>query len=279
MTSGAPVQLCRAGVLGSPIAHSLSPLLHEAGYAVRELTSWRYTVHEVSRTELAAFLAELDHSWRGVSLTMPLKEAAFEVASTVTPLAEQARSINTLIRRADGGWDATNTDVAGIVGALAPVPQRLRQRPAVVVGTGATARSAVLALAEIGVPSVRIAGRTRSAVAAVVSLARDLDLVSEGVRLEEWPQDDPGIIVSTVPANASESVAAAITSRHTGMLLDVVYANWPTPLANAATEAGLVVVSGLDMLVHQAAVQFELFTGVAAPVQAMLRAGRAALSR
>lgn len=279
MTSGAPVQLCRAGVLGSPIAHSLSPILHEAGYAVRELSSWRYTAHEVSRADLAGFLADLDDSWRGVSLTMPLKEVAFEVASTVSSVAERARAINTLTRRSDGGWDATNTDVAGIVGALTSATQRHRQRPAVVVGTGATARSAVLALAQLGVREVRVAGRTRSAVAAVVALARDLGLLSEGLRFEGWPRDDPGIIVSTVPANASESVAAAITARHTGMLLDVVYASWPTPLANAATEAGLVVVSGLDMLVHQAAVQFELFTGVAAPVQTMLRAGRAALRR
>lgn len=279
MTSGHPGPIRRAGVLGSPIAHSLSPVLHEAGYAARELTSWRYTAHQVGRDDLGDFLAGLDHSWRGLSLTMPLKEVAFEVASTVSPVAEQARAINTLTRRSDGGWDATNTDVAGIVGALAGATQRHRQRPAVVVGTGATARSAVLALAQLGVAQVRVAGRTRSAVAAVVALARDLGLLSSGLRFEDWPHDDPGIIVSTVPASASESAAAAVTARHTGLLLDVVYANWPTPLASAATEAGLVVVSGLDMLVHQAAVQFELFTGVAAPVPAMLRAGRAALRR
>ena len=278
MVFGEQGQVLRAAVLGSPIRHSLSPVLHRAGYAACGLTQWSYDAHEVTQGELAGFVGPLDESWRGLSLTMPLKEAAFEVATTVTPIATAAGAINTLARRDDGGWDATNTDVAGIVEAVRPHLAGRDLTSAHVVGAGATARSALLALHDLGVGHLGVRARRPEA---LEDMGRWLTTAGIGDfdlgPIEAVGHDAP-IVISTVPPAASETVAASLPEAN-GVLPDVVYADWPTPLARVAIYRGWTVVSGLDMLVHQAAAQFELFTGVAAPVDEMLRAGRAVLER
>ena len=147
----------RAAVLGSPIAHSLSPALHTAGYRALGLDDWEYTRADVSEAELVAFVSALGREWRGLSLTRPLKEVAFEVATTVSAVARETGSINTLIRRPDGGWDADNTDVVGVLGALAEVGVDRADRP-VVVGSGATARSVVAAFVALGAEPGRLHG-------------------------------------------------------------------------------------------------------------------------
>ena len=132
----------RAAVCGSPIRHSLSPVLHRAAYRALGLTDWTYDRVELSADELAPWVSGLDESWRGLSLTMPLKEAAFAVAQTVTELARMVGSINTLVRTPSEGWSAHNTDVVGIERALAEAGLGLGRdaAQAVIVGAGATAR-------------------------------------------------------------------------------------------------------------------------------------------
>lgn len=277
----------RAAVLGSPVAHSLSPTLHNAGYAALGLTDWSYDRREVTAEELPGLVRDLDGSWRGLSLTMPLKEAAFDVATTVSEVAQRAGSINTLVRREDGGWDATNTDVEGIVRALAHLQRPHRQpdeedpmRAALVLGSGATARSAVLALAQLGVQDLQIAARNPTSTAELAELAEGVGLSVDVVGLDEWADDLPVVVVSTLPPEGAAEAAGRVEEvgdAGGAVLLDVVYADWPTPLARAFQGADGEVISGLDMLVHQAAAQFELFTGVAAPVDALFAAGRAAL--
>ena len=271
----------RAAVLGSPIAHSLSPVLHRAGYAAAGLAGWQYDAHEVDAAGLAGFVGGLGEEWRGLSLTMPLKEVAAEVATTVDEVARRAGAVNTLVRRDDGGWDATNTDVVGVVRALAPhLPEGATR--ALVLGAGATARSAVLALAELGVTTLTVRARDTARAADLLAWALDL---GDGIRngsvaaLGPWVTTRDDVVVSTLPGSAGEAAAAGVPAHHAGVLLDVVYAGWPTPLAVAASAAGMTVVSGLDMLVHQAAEQFRLFTGHEAPVEVMAAAGRAALGQ
>ncbi|WP_369407429.1 shikimate dehydrogenase [Janibacter terrae] len=263
-----------AGVLGSPIRHSLSPTLHRAGYAAAGLPDWEYTAHEVDEGGLAPFVAGLDASWRGLSLTMPLKVAAFDVADEVSALARAAGAINTLVRT-QAGWSAHNTDVHGIVAALAEAGAA-HVSSATIVGSGATARSALLGLVGLGARRVTVAARTPSRAEALRDVC-DVDL--QVVPLREWATTGDRAVVSTLPGGPANAVAAGHTRGDlTGVtLLDVVYADWPTPLARAAAEHGATVVSGLEMLVHQAARQFELFTGVTAPVEAMQAAGREAL--
>ncbi len=277
--SGERRQVLRASVLGSPIAHSLSPVLHRAGFAAAGLTGWEYDAHEVDAAGLPAFVADLDDSWRGLSLTMPLKEAALTLAVGADEVATRAGAANTLVRRADGGWDATNTDVHGLVRALRPGLGDDARR-ALVIGAGATARSAVLALAELGITTLTVRARDTAKAADLLAWALDLGvgLVNGSVAgIGPWVTTRDDVVVSTVPAAASQSVALTVPPAHAGVLLDVVYAGWPTPLARAAAAAGMTVVPGLDMLVHQAAEQFRLFTGHDAPLDAMAAAGRAAL--
>lgn len=275
-----------AAVLGQPVAHSLSPTLHTAGYRALGLTDWRYTAHEVGAGGLAAWVGERDESWRGLSLTMPLKEVAFDVAETVSETATVTGAVNTLVRRDDLRWDAHNTDVHGIEAALARAPH---ERTATVLGGGATARSALLALGRLGVRSVRLAVRGEAR-PETLRVALHAGVAVEVVPLRDWAQDAGRLVVSTLPpAGADAAVAGLAAVRGAGAgaartlgdatLMDVVYADWPTPLARAATSAGATVLSGLDMLVHQAAEQFRLFTGETAPVEAMYAAGRQALAR
>ena len=279
MVQGPPGPVLNAAVLGRPVAHSLSPLLHTAGYRALGLDDWAYGAHDLGADDLAAWVADRDDGWRGLSLTMPLKEAAFAVAATVSQTARLTGSVNTLVRRDDLGWDAHNTDVHGLVAALAHVDH---EGSATLLGSGATARSAAVALARLGVTGVRVAARNPAATADLVTLLQTLGVGAEAVPLADWTAAAGRLVLSTLPPAAGESTAVqlgAVDDLGGVTLLDVVYADWPTPLALAAERAGAAVVSGLEMLVHQAARQFELFTGRAAPVGVMLAAGREALGR
>ena len=279
--------MLNAGVLGSPIAHSLSPVLHRAGYAALGLRDWRYAAAEVDEHGLADHVAGLDVTWRGLSLTMPLKEVALEVAAEVDETACLTGAVNTLVRRDDGSWSGHNTDVIGLERALsgpvAVMPARdLVGRAALVLGSGATARSAAVALRRLAVSRICVAARREASARVVADIVVGLPgppVEIDVVPLGDWADVPADVVVSTLPPGASEAVADALRGRHEGTLLDVVYAAWPTPLARAATACGMEVVSGLDMLVHQAGAQFELFTGVpVAPVAAMFAAGQAALA-
>lgn len=266
----------RCAVLGSPVGHSFSPLLHEAGYAALGLAGWSYGRQEMDEGGLAPFVRGLGEEWRGLSLTMPLKEAAFDVADEVSDLARRAGAINTLVR-AVAGWAGHNTDVHGIVAALRDAGVE-RPRCATIIGSGATARSALLALEQLCPAEVRVAARNAATAEALIALVPD---AAHHVTLDRWAEQPGEVVVSTVPAAGAAAATEALADSGAGLpgtvLLDVVYADWPTPLARAASAAGATVVSGLEMLVHQAAEQFRLFTGHEAPVAAMQAAGREAL--
>ena len=266
----------KAAVLGSPVAHSLSPLLHEAGYAELGLTRWSYDRFELQADELAGFVAGLDGEWRGLSLTMPLKDACIAVAAEVSPLARRAGAGNTLVRLDSGDWRADNTDVPGLVDALRPAWDAGWTRAAI-LGAGATARSALLALAELEVTRVHVYARNQAKgeqlLSWAASAAPGLDVSS--APLDHWFAGTEPAVLSTLPGGAADGFS--LPDRREGLLFDAVYAGWPTPLARAAAVAGMTVVGGLDLLVHQAARQFALFTGRAAPLEAMFAAGRAAL--
>ena len=274
----------RAAVLGSPIGHSLSPVLHEAAYRALGLAHWSYEAHEVQAQALRGFVAALGPEWAGLSLTMPLKEAAFEVAGEVSDVAREVGAINTLVRRPDGGWRGDNTDVYGVLQALreagvGPVTGSL------VLGSGATARSVVAALAALGCPKVTFAVRS-VARPQTVQQARRAGLEVEVVELGQLARrvGDIPLVISTLPANVLSADALADLALRSGwalpghLLLDVVYSGWPSPLARIFQEAGANVVSGFEMLVHQGAEQVHLMTGLLAPVEQMRAAGLAAMA-
>jgi shikimate dehydrogenase len=265
----------KAAVLGSPVAHSLSPVLHTAGYAEAGLAGWSYGRFELQAAELPGFVAGLDADWRGLSLTMPLKEACLQVATQVSGLAERAGAGNTLVHLPDGGWLADNTDVPGLVDALRPAWESAWRRAAI-LGAGATARSALLALAELGIDDAQVYARNPAraddflAWAAVAAPA----VAVAAAPLADWPAGGESVVISTLPGGAADGFA--LPGPRAGLLFDAVYAGWPTPLAGRAAAAGMTVVGGLELLVHQAARQFTLFTGSAAPIAAMFAAVKGA---
>lgn len=256
----------RAAVLGSPVAHSLSPALHRAAYAALGL-DWTYEAIEVASGGLDAFVRGLDAQWAGLSLTMPLKQEVLPLLHERTRLVEVTHAANTVVLR-DGELHGHNTDVHGIVAALREAGVTHADRAAV-VGAGATAASAVVALHDLGCHDIRVLARSRARAAALEAVA-----VAVGVRLrfgdlhpleleDRWPQ----LVISTVPAGAVDDWPNDPSGDVP--LLDVVYAPWPTPLAAAYLAAGATVVGGAEMLLHQAAAQVELMTGRPAPLDAM----------
>ncbi len=258
----------RAAVLGSPIAHSLSPALHRAAYASLGL-DWTYEAIEVDAPALPGFLDALDGTWAGLSLTMPLKAAVIDLLDEVEATALALSSVNTVLP-VPGGWRGTNTDVYGITQALASAGLGPHPRSATVLGAGATARSAVAALARLGVGRVTVCARRPEAAAEVAALADAFGMSGVAVGLDPHPALlDVDIVVSTLPGQAAAGwTSTAATAR--GILLDASYHPWPTPLVSAW--GGPAVASGRDMLLWQAVEQVRLMTGAEPSVAEMAAA-------
>lgn len=262
-------------MLGHPVAHSLSPVLHRAAYSALGL-DWDYGLHDVTEDGLAGFVAALDDSWAGLSLTMPLKEAVIPLLDDVDLVALATGAVNTVVLDRDGrhGW---NTDVHGIVAALDE--QGAAASTGAVLGAGATARSAVAALARRGTTDVVLVARRPEAAAAVLATALQVGVAVEVLGWDSVPDAlEADCVVSTVPTGVVDPFAPGVTAAGgpRGCLLDVVYDPWPTPLAAAWAAAGGSVASGLDMLLHQAVRQVELMTGLTPPIEAMRSALAAA---
>lgn len=253
----------RAAVLGHPIGHSLSPALHQAAYRHLGL-DWDYSAVDVEEGALAAFLDGLGPEWVGLSLTMPLKRAVLPLLDNLDETAALVGAANTVLL-GRGLRAGANTDVPGMVAALAEAGVS-RADEATVLGGGATACSALAALAAIGVSQVQAYVRRPAA-------ADDLHAVAErlGLSLAVAPWADAqqgmvsGLVVSTVPAGVSDDLRHAVPVLP-GTLLDVVYDPWPTVLAAQWAVRSGTVVSGYDLLVHQAVRQVELMTGHLVPV-------------
>ncbi|MEE1929061.1 shikimate dehydrogenase [Streptomyces sp. TRM 70351] len=268
----------RAAVLGSPITHSLSPVLHRAAYAELGLGEWTYERFEVEEAGLAAFLDGLGPGWAGLSLTMPLKRAVIPLLDRVSETAAAVEAVNTVVFTGEGERHGENTDIPGMVAALRE--RGLGQVPeAAVLGAGATASSALAALARVCPGTVT---------AYVRSEARAVQMRGWGERLGVHVQTEPWeraaaaltapLVIATTPAGTADVLAGSVPGRP-GTLFDVLYDPWPTPLVAAWERAGGQVVGGLDLLVHQAALQVEQMTGRApAPLAAMRAAGQAALA-
>jgi shikimate dehydrogenase len=255
------------------VAHSLSPVLHRAAYAALGLHDWTYDALDVGAEDLPVLLAGLGEEWRGFSVTMPCKQAAVDVADAVEPLPRLLHAANTLVRTAEG-WRAENTDVTGIGMALqlAGVEQAGR---AAVIGAGGTAAAAAVALSSLGAEHVDVVVREPSRAKDVVRVLAALGVPATITPLAGGVLDAP-LVVSTVPVDAQPALLA-LPWRADHTLLDVLYAPWPTALAEHVTALGGTVAGGLDVLFWQATVQVELMTGLPAPIEAMRSALHAAV--
>jgi shikimate dehydrogenase len=265
----------RAAVLGKPISHSLSPVLHNAGYAAAGLTDWSYVAVECDEAALPGLVAGLGPDWVGLSLTMPLKEVALTVATSVSAPAAAVGAANTLVRRPDG-WFADNTDIIGMVALLRDAGIGPGAR-FVVLGAGGTARGALAAAAQLDAAGVTIVARRPEAIDDLRPVAAALGLPLTGAPwTDAAAQVDADVVISTVPKGVADPLAVGSPWRAGTVFFDAIYDPWPTPLADAARCAGCRILSGLDLLHAQALGQFEHFTGVAAPAEAMRSALHAA---
>jgi shikimate dehydrogenase len=255
----------KAGVLGRPIAHSKSPQLHLAAYRALGLRDWTYERIECGAEELPAVVGGFGPEWVGVSVTMPGKFAALRFADEHTERAELVGSANTLVRT-PAGWRADNTDIDGVAGALGSA-----HGEALVCGSGGTAPAAVVGLAGLGVAGITVVARDPAKAARLVELGARVGVATRfcGLDSDELAGRVAAaeVLVSTIPTDVAARYAT--TFAPIPVLLDAVYDPWPTPLAAAVSSAGGRVVSGVQMLLHQAFTQVELFTGLPAPRAAM----------
>nr|WP_241748052.1 shikimate dehydrogenase [Microbacterium aquimaris] len=246
----------RLAVWGDPIGHSRSPQMHLAAYRVLGL-DWSYGRRRVDDTGFRAAVSALDGRWRGLSLTMPLKSVAYATAATRDHAADLTRAVNTYLLT-DEGPLGFNTDIGGIVAALAEIGHD-RVGSARIVGAGATATSALVALGQAGAERAEIVARRPAAAEPLIALGARI-----GVRVTLAPLDGPHgevpLTVATLPGDAAvDPEVAARLADMGGTLFDAVYGQWPTTLADAWSRAGHPAHPGLGMLLHQAVRQIRIF--------------------
>ncbi|WP_062295557.1 shikimate dehydrogenase [Demequina maris] len=273
----------RAGVLGHPIAHSLSPVLHRAAY--RELgLDWEYDAYDVESGGLASFLSGMDDAWAGLSLTMPLKVEAVPLMDFVESMAKLVGAVNTVLVQDIGGSRqlvGANTDVWGVQAAFREAGVSTASS-GLIIGGGATATSAMAALGALGVTAPFVAVRSRGRAGGLLRAATKMGVTPRFIGLDEIPAAMPlaDVVVSTVPASAGAEIASSLSGiREGAALLDVVYEPLITPLSIRFAGFGGIAIGGERMLLHQAAEQVRLMTGKSAPINAMDAVLREMLNR
>lgn len=252
--SDAPTHLA---VLGSPITHSQSPAIHRAAYGVLGL-DWSYAAIELVGGQLPEFLGTLDGTWRGLSLTMPLKRDVVPLLARRDRLVDLVGGANTVLLGPDGPR-GFNTDVQGVVESFAGVGVSSLGYVHL-LGAGATAASALVAVAQLGATRVLVSARSteRAQTLSELGLRLGVEVVVRPWGLTDRSVDVPDAVVSTVPGGFNDVVFAE-PIRSAAVLFDVAYDPWPSRLAVDWDAAGGTVISGLDLLVNQAVGQVRLF--------------------
>lgn len=257
-----------AAVIGSPIEHSLSPVIHRAAWAQLGIDGWEYHRLEQDTDSLPGFIAGLGADCAGLSVTMPCKQAVMPLLDVIDPLASAVGAVNTVVP-SSGVLAGFNTDVTGIASAVrracsmagCSVPSS-----ALVLGARATASSALAALGELGITSSTVAARRFGGPGSVVAAASRLGVTIDQVLWSDAEAVDRAassadLVISTLPASAADPLAERLRVREGQILLDVVYSPRDTALRRAFENAGGVVAEGTDMLVFQAGAQVQLMTG------------------
>jgi shikimate dehydrogenase len=246
-------------VLGSPIAHSKSPRLHAAAYRVLNLP-WTYSAVEVVEGSLGAFINPCDSRWRGLSLTMPLKREVLPMLASRSALVETVGAANTVLFDDDLALHGFNTDVAGIVDAFADHGVT-GLKSVHILGGGATAASVLAAVAQLGATRAVVSARDPERASGLEALAARLGIELSIRRLGVADRSliVPSAVISTLPGAVDHGMVFPEVVREQAALLDVAYEPWPSALAAAWSAVGGTVVSGLEMLLHQAIGQVRIF--------------------
>ena len=257
-----------AAVIGSPIEHSLSPVIHRAAWAQLGIDGWEYHRLEQDADSLPGFIGGLGADCVGLSVTMPCKQAVMPLLDVIDPLASAVGAVNTVVP-SSGVLAGFNTDVTGIASAVrraCSMAGRSAPSSALVLGARATASSALAALGELGITSSTVAARRFGGPGSVVAAASRLGVTIEQVLWSDAEAVDRAarsadLVISTLPGAAADPLAERLRVREGQILLDVVYSPRDTALRRAFESAGGVVAEGTDMLVFQAGAQVQLMTG------------------
>ena len=257
-----------AAVIGSPIEHSLSPVIHRAAWAQLGIDGWEYHRLEQDTDSLPGFIAGLGADCAGLSVTMPCKQAVMPLLDVIDPLASAVGAVNTVVP-SSGVLAGFNTDVTGIASAVRRACSMAgcsAPSSALVLGARATASSALAALGELGITSSTVAARRFGGPGSVVVAASRLGVTIEQVLWSDAEAVDRAassadLVISTLPASAADPLAERLRVREGQILLDVVYSPRDTALRRAFENAGGVVAEGTDMLIFQAGAQVQLMTG------------------
>jgi hypothetical protein len=257
-----------AAVIGSPIEHSLSPVIHRAAWAQLGIDGWEYHRLEQDTDSLPGFIAGLGADCAGLSVTMPCKQSVMPLLDVIDPLASAVGAVNTVVP-SSGVLAGFNTDVTGIASAVRRACSMAgcsAPSSALVLGARATASSALAALGELGITSSTVAARRFGGPGSVVAAASRLGVTIEQVLWSDAEAVDRAassadLVISTLPASAADPLAERLRVREGQILLDVVYSPRDTALRRAFENAGGVVAEGTDMLVFQAGAQVQLMTG------------------
>jgi shikimate dehydrogenase len=282
-------------VIGEPVRHSLSPILHNAAFSALEL-DWVYVAFEVPPASLASALAGVRAlGIDGLSVTMPHKAAVFAAVDRRSTVASRLGAVNTVVRRGEV-LEGHSTDGDGFLASLGDMGVGVEGRRCLLLGTGGAARAVALALGNAGASSVTVVGRRPEMAAATASLARSAGRVGPVSEAS-----DASIIINATPVGMDNVVAINRSHGSAGLssadpvgalplgldpgtlgsgqvVVDLIYAPAVTPLLEAAKRRGAEAVNGLGMLIHQAALQFRLWTGEDAPLEAMSAAAVAAVA-
>jgi len=246
----------RAAVLGSPISHSLSPLLHQSAYEILGAQG-TYEAIEVEAGQLSNFLKDKDSGWTGFSLTMPLKEEVLAIAHVVDPVAQIISSANTLYRK-DNLWLASSTDITGFGFAL-DSRGFTKAKSAIILGAGATARAVVGAL-DGRIEEIKIVSRNTGREEAIRKCA-----TKSSITFVPWEYTTPiaqsDLVVNTTPLYGADLFADYLPTKISTLFFEVLYRPWPTVLHSRWRENGGETMDGIDLLVHQAIEQIALFSG------------------
>lgn len=257
-----------AAVIGSPIEHSLSPVIHRAAWAQLGIDGWEYHRLEQDTDSLPGFIAGLGADCAGLSVTMPCKQAVMPLLDVIDPLASAVGAVNTVVP-SSGVLAGFNTDVTGIASAVRRACSMAgcsAPSSALVLGARATASSALAALGELGITSSTVAARRFGGPGSVVAAASRLGVTIDQVLWSDAEAVDRAassadLVISTLPASAADPLAERLRVREGQILLDVVYSPRDTALRRAFENAGGVVAEGTDMLIFQAGAQVQLMTG------------------
>ncbi|MFO7629498.1 MAG: shikimate dehydrogenase [Prochlorococcaceae cyanobacterium] len=279
-------------VLGDPVRHSLSPAMHNAALAALGL-DWVYLALPTPAEQLAGVLTALEAiDCRGLNVTLPHKQAAAELAAACSPLAERLGAVNTLVRRAEGGWLGSNTDVAGFLAPLTSQGRPWQGQQAVLLGCGGSARAVVAGLAELGLTRISVAARRPEPLAAFLEHCSPWAPQLQALAWEALPAAlaQADLLVNTTPVGMASAAdpsaqqacplgAEALAALKPGSTVyDLIYTPRPTTLLRLASERQCQTLDGLEMLVQQGAAALRLWSGIEdLPIAAMRDAALAQL--